>query len=123
MLKQTRTLDLWLALAALFGGLLVGYVNLHTDETPFVALPLLAGTALLGFLGPRGAWRWAAGTALVVLLMLAYATLTDMRIMKLTFPPSEFGGAAVGVLLFAFAGAYLGVAARKLLGSVAAEES
>ncbi|MGI8586457.1 MAG: hypothetical protein ACR2M0_02040 [Chloroflexia bacterium] len=122
MLKQTRTLDLWLALAALFGGLLVGYVNLHTDETPFVALPLLVGTALLGFVGPRGAWRWASIAVLVVLLMLAYATLADMRIMKLTFPRSEFGGAAVGVLLFSFTGVYLGVLARKLFSTPATEE-
>ena len=36
-------------------GLGVSYLNLHTDETPFVALPLLAGAALIGLhQPPRG---------------------------------------------------------------------
>lgn len=47
---------LWM-LAALMA-LFIGFVDTHTDEVTVVALFLLIFGTALGFLQPRGAWRW-----------------------------------------------------------------
>jgi hypothetical protein len=95
-------------------GLGIGYLNLHTDETPFVALPLLAGAALVGFINPRAAWRWGLLLGVWPVLSALWALATHMT---LPYPntPGEIQGALIGGLLFAGVGAYLGVLGRWLV--------
>ena len=101
------------ALAALFG-LAVAYLNLHTDETPFVAIPLLAACALLGALGPRGAWRWGLLVGLWLPLSQAWAYWIGMR---LPYPNTAVDvlSAAIPGLLIGLVGAYLGALAGWVL--------
>jgi hypothetical protein len=95
-------------------GLGVGYLNLHTDETPFIALPLLAAAALIGFINPRAAWRWGLLLGVCPALSALWAAAIQM---KLPYPnnPGELQGALIGGLIFALAGAYLGVLGRWIM--------
>ena len=92
-------------------GLGVGYLNLHTDETPFVALPLLAAAALVGCINPRAAWRWGLLLGVWPALSALWALAIQMR---LPYPnnPGAIQGALIGGLIFALAGTYLGVLCR-----------
>jgi hypothetical protein len=110
---------LWLrllpySLTVLFG-LPLGYVNLHTDDTQFVALPLLAACCLLGFLQPRHAWRWALLTGAWVPLSQVWLRVAPMRV---PYSDNNIGGAVIGALLFSLAGAYLGVLGRWMLRQI-----
>jgi hypothetical protein len=100
-------------------GLGVSYLNLHTDETPFVALPLLAAAALVGFVNPRAAWRWGLLLGVWPALSALWAAAIHM---KLPYPnsPGEIQGALIAGLLFALVGAYLGALARWVLRQLAA---
>ncbi len=106
----------WLPyLAALLFGLALAYLNLHTDETPFVAIPLFACTAMLGFIAPRAAWRWA----LLVGLWLPASQLLALAVgMRLPYPNDLGGALAVALpgLGIGLAGAYAGVLGRWLVG-------
>ena len=114
MAKPTR-IERWLPYPLiLLLGLGVGYLNLHTDETPFIALPLLAAAALIGFINPRAAWRWGLLLGLWPVVSALWAAAIQM---KLPYPnnPGELQGALIGGLIFALAGAYLGVLGRWIM--------
>ena len=98
-------------------GLGLGWINTHTDETPFVAIPLFASAFGFGLAWPRGAWRWALGLAVWVPLSQAAALLAGV-----TLPYENNWGywpvvsAAIAIAV-ALLGAYLGVGARWLIRS------
>lgn len=97
-------------------GLGISYVNLHTDEVTFVALPLFGVAAVLGFLSPRGAWRWAL---LLVVWTPLGQWLAYLAGMKLPYPNNEASDiltVLASTSIFAFAGCYSGVLARWLAG-------
>ncbi|MDQ2806291.1 MAG: hypothetical protein M3Z04_05140 [Chloroflexota bacterium] len=58
MTPATRLAWLWPWPVTLILALIVAYVNLHTDETGVVALPMILVAAALGFARPRGAILW-----------------------------------------------------------------
>ena len=113
--RQPRWLRLLAYPLTVLFGLPLGYVNLHTDDTQFVALPLLAACCLLGFLYPRHAWRWALLTGLWIPLSQLWALLVPM---KLPYSDNNISGAIIGALLFGLAGAYLGVLGRWLVRQI-----
>ena len=90
--------------------LLTGYVDFHSDEVQLPALLLLVFAFLLGFVQPKGAWRWAlavgTGVPLVRLIgiTLGYAAPypTDSSIVFLP-------------IVVALAGAYSGALIRNLV--------
>ena len=102
-------------LAVLFG-LAIGWVNVHTDQTPVVALPLLAAAGVLGVIWPRRAWRWGLLVGAWLALGQAYALLTSTR---LPYPnnPSDIA-AVLGIgLTLGLVGAYSGALVRRLVAS------
>ena len=113
--RQPRWLRLLPYPLTVLFGLPLGYVNLHTDDTQFVALPLLAVCCLLGFLQPRHAWRWALLTGLWIPLSQLWPLVAPM---KLPYTDNNIGGAIIGALLFGMAGAYLGVPARWMVRQI-----
>jgi hypothetical protein len=87
------------ALALGLGGLIT-YVDSRPnwDDAGITALAIFISCGLLGILGPRRPWLWA----LAVGLWIPVIGIVAMH---------NFG--TVLALLFAFAGAYLGMAVRK----------
>jgi hypothetical protein len=59
MFLLSKRPQLWYHLLALFTGLVVGFIDLHSDEIQLPALLLLAFGFFLGFAQPKNAWRWA----------------------------------------------------------------
>lgn len=49
----------WSAFLALLLGLLIGYVDLHSDEVWAALILLLPVTFLFGWVWPQQAWQWA----------------------------------------------------------------
>ncbi len=120
-MPQPHQIERWLPYPLiLLLGLGVGYVNLHTDQTPFIALPLLAAAALVSFIHPRAAWHWGLLLGLWPALSAAWALAINM---KVPYPNTvnDLSGPLIGGLLFALAGAYFGVLARWIVRQLGAE--
>lgn len=96
-----RRRHLALALAAVAVGALAAFVDSrpHWDDTGIIAGGIFLACLVLGLLGPRRAWLWALCCGLGV-------PLVDIAISH------NFG--SLLAVAFAFAGAYAGVAVRKL---------
>jgi hypothetical protein len=103
---------IWAYPLALAAGLFLAYGDLHTDDTGLIAIPILGVCALLGFLGPRWAWRWALLVGLPIPLAEWLVTITATKPIT---PPMDLSGALIGSLLFGLAGAYGGSLLRTLL--------
>ena len=90
-----------LPLAVLIG-LGIAYVDSRPtwDDTAVLVVALLAGSALFGALGPRWPWLWALAVGIWIPLN-AIITRQDFSMLI--------------VLAFPLVGAYLGMAARRLL--------
>jgi hypothetical protein len=86
-------------------GLLIAYVDSRPnwDDTGLTALALLACSGLCGVLGPNRPWLWA----LAVGVWIPLAGIAFAR---------NYG--SLLAILFAFAGAYSGMALRKLFGPI-----
>lgn len=98
-------------LLALLLGLDIGWVNVLTDETPFVALPLLAATGILGLAWPRRAWRWALLVGVWLPLGQAFALLTSMRVPY----PNDLSAVAQALAIgLGLVGAYAGELVARL---------
>ena len=99
---------------ALLLGLDIGWVNVLTDQAPFVALPLLATTAILGLAWPRRAWLWALLVGIWLPLGQGFALLTSMR---LPYPNdlSSVGQVLLVGLGLGLVGAYAGALFARLL--------
>ena len=99
---------------ALLLGIDIGWVNVLTDQVSFVALPLLAATAILGLAWPRHAWRWALLVGVWLSLGQAFALLTSMRLPY----PNDLSAVeqvlAIGLGL-GLVGAYAGALLARLL--------
>ena len=50
---------LWHNLLSIFLGIIIGLIDLHSDEVQFTVLLLLIFGLFLGFNQPKGAWKWA----------------------------------------------------------------
>lgn len=59
MTLSKRIIHHWPALLALLLGLLIGYVDLHSDEVWAALILLLPVTFLFGWVWPQQAWQWA----------------------------------------------------------------
>jgi hypothetical protein len=99
--SASRRRHLALALAAVAAGALAAFVDSrpHWDDTGIIAGGIFIACLVLGLLGPRRAWLWALCCGLGV-------PLVDIAISH------NFG--SLLAVAFAFAGAYTGVAVRKL---------
>jgi hypothetical protein len=97
---------LLLGLGFLFG-FAIGFASLLTDDMPIIAVFLFLASAVLGFAGPRGPWRWAAAAGAAVVLVTFGAWMTHLRV---PYRPGSPAGAAASTVafLFALAGAYAG---------------
>jgi hypothetical protein len=102
-------------LLSLLLGIDLGWVNLHTDQTPFVALPLLAATAILGFGWPRRPWLWALVVGVWLSIGQALALLASMRLPYPNDLSAVVSVLAIGVVL-GLVGAYAGALLARLVG-------
>jgi hypothetical protein len=91
-----------LLLAGLALGLVIAYVDSRPnwDDTGITALAIFTSCALWGVLGPNRPWLWA----LVIGSWISVYGIASA---------SNYG--SLLALLFAFAGAYVGMASRKTL--------
>lgn len=88
--------------AALLLGLLIAYVDSRPgwDDTIVTVMVLLILSGVFGFLGPERPWLWA-------LCLGIWIPLLEI--------PRDHNSGALMALVVAFAGAYVGMAARRTL--------
>lgn len=99
---------------ALLCGLFAGWIDFQTTEIQATLLVVLIGSAALGFIQPRGAWRWAILIALG--LPLAYSLFPLFGLLPKEQPnPGVY--ATLIALLPALVGAYGGVLIRRTIHS------
>jgi uncharacterized membrane protein (DUF441 family) len=91
-----------LLVAAIAFGILIGYMDSRPsfDDTGITAGVILLTTAVLGAVAPARPWVWALAVGVWVPLFEIYAA-------------SNYG--SLLALAFAFAGAYAGMVARRVL--------
>ena len=123
MRDKTTIFSLALGAAALAGGAFLGYADSHSDD-PAITLALLGAlTFVLGVLGPRRPWRWAALAAPWVPVLNYALPHLGLAPWDTASPPTVLSALAIlGVVsVAALAGAYLGSlvggAARKAAGA------
>ena len=95
----------------------VGFVNLHTDEMGIVVGSVLIASGTLGLAEPRGAWRWGV---LVGLALPARQALFHLLGARVPYPNewSDLPVTAVA-LVPALVGAYAGAFGRTLVRATA----
>ncbi len=98
----------WHIMLALFLGVLIGYLNLHSDEIQFPALLLLVLGFFIGFSHPHDAWVFALLLAMWIpigqFLSTYFYDRTDRFVQE--------GILSLIAFVPAFAGTYAGVAVR-----------
>jgi len=106
--RRNRILHPVLLGAAVLLGLAIAWVDSrpHWDDTGITAGMLFLTAGLLGLLGPRHPWLWALGIGLWLPLHL---------ILHAPAAASILGGFVI--LAIPMAGAYLGMAARRMIAS------
>ena len=118
MTPSARLGRLWPWPVTLILALIVAYVNLHTDETGIVALPMILAAAALGFARPRGAILWGLLLGMGIPLGQAWATLAGWH---LPYPNSWADVRAVALVpLVPIIAAGLGAGTRWLTTRVTA---
>jgi len=102
---RSRVLHRALLPAAAALGLLIAYVDSRPswDDTGISAGALMIAAGILGLIGPRRPWAWALGVGIWI------PALAMVR----SPAPGTLG--MLLVLVFPFAGAYLGVAVRRAI--------
>ena len=102
---RTRILDRCLVAAASLAGVAIAYVDSGAtwDDTGLTAGAMTLVAAALGLLGPERPWLWALALGIWI---PSYALMRA---------PSPASLAMLVVLVFPFAGAYLGRIARRLV--------
>ncbi len=80
MTPAVRLTRLWPWPVTLILALIVAYVNLHTDETGVVALPMILVAAALGSARPRGAILWGLLLGVGIPLGQAWAALAGWHL-------------------------------------------
>ena len=80
MTLSARLVRQWPWLITLILALTVAYVNLHTDETGIVALPMILAAAALGFARPRGAILWGLLLGIGIPLGQAWAAFAGWHL-------------------------------------------
>lgn len=93
----------WHILLGLTAGLLVGFINLHTDEVQVPAALLLLFGILLGFVRPIHAWLWA-------LLIGVWVPVGQFVVILVNGHPGilQEGLGSFLAFAFSFAGSYMG---------------
>lgn len=94
---------------AVLAAIAIGYVNVHTDETPYVALPLWAITMGLSVVRPRLAPCWLLIVGLSVPVSQIVMRLAEWRV-PYSNAWSDIRGAAVAVMLTATVSTAIGCA-------------
>jgi hypothetical protein len=112
---------LWHYLFALFLGLVIGWLDLHSVEVQPTVLLLLVFGLFLGFAQPRHAWRWALLLAIWVPLGGFAAQVAGLR----TAAPAEPGVIAsfiafIPALVGAYGGALVNRASSRFPGQTQA---
>ena len=101
VLLLTRMPSLWPHLFALFLGMLVGYLDLHSDDPQFAVLLVLVFGFFLGYSHTANAWRWALLLGVWVpvfgILKILYDGSTDRLISDGVFSTIAFVPAFIGV--------------------------
>jgi hypothetical protein len=92
----------WLFVIAVILGLSIAYVDSRPtwDDTGITAFAILLSCGILGLINPRRPWIWALAVGAWIPLVSIFIT-------------HNYGG--ILALLFAFAGAYGGMAFRRIL--------
>lgn len=106
-----RKPNLWHHLFALFLGMLVGYLDLHSDDPQFAVLLLLVFGFFLGYSQTTSAWRWAlllgVWVPLFGILKILYDGTTDRLVSD--------GFFSILALVPAFIGVYGGVFMKSMI--------
>jgi hypothetical protein len=112
--EKYRTLDWVLLFAAVTIGLAIAWVDSrpHWDDSGISAGALLLTAGVLGTIGPRRPWLWALGVGLWIPLYL----IVD-RLAAHNFTPEAVS--YVVILAFPMAGAYAGMALRRIMAAAA----
>ena len=100
--------DLGCTILALALGLGIGYVRLHTVDSPETIMALLGSGILLGVLQPAAAWRWAL---LLVVGLPITAGIARVAHVWTPFPADLY--IPLFQLAFAIAGTYGGALLRR----------
>ena len=106
--EKNRTLHWILLAAAVTLGLAIAWVDSrpHWDDAGITAGLLLLSAGFLGFIGPRRPWLWALAIGFWIPLHAVLHAPT----------PANLLGSPV-ILAFPMAGAYLGMAARRVIAA------
>ena len=99
---------------AVIGGFLAGAVDFNNDEPQAAVIIIVAFTALLGFIQPRKAWRWALIVGLGVPIVYLIATALGYH-SKSVGEPGWY--ASLIALIPAFISTYCGVLLRKVIAT------
>jgi hypothetical protein len=110
--KYTERTNDWIcAAAAIAVGIFAGLVDFHNNEPQPAAAVLLVLGALLGFVRPRGAWRWGVIAALGIPAVYLAGRALGYRPVD-TMHPNIF--ASLVALIPAMIGVYAGAFAGKM---------
>lgn len=107
--------DLACTVLAAAAGLGIGWLDLHATEVVVTIVPLLAAGLLLGLLGPKAAWRWAALIAVGLPVMAVGARLSGIRTAE---PVALDPRTTLVALAFALGGTYAGVLVRHVASAL-----
>ena len=110
MTTQMRRIRWWPVPVALGLALIIGWMNLRTDDSGIVALPLVGAAVALGFARPRSAPVWGLLLGAGIPLGEALALVFGWRV-----PYPVDLGAAIWVPLVPLAAALLGAGVRWLV--------
>jgi hypothetical protein len=114
MLATRVWLRLLPTLLAVIVGLALAYVNLRTDEVPFVVLPLFTAAFWLAFASPSWAWLRTLLLGLWIPLAQLLALLGGQRLPYPNDWPS-LQGTTWAVVFCCLLGAAAGLVARKVV--------
>ncbi|HUE04619.1 MAG TPA: hypothetical protein VMR62_34020 [Bryobacteraceae bacterium] len=112
--EKYRTLHWALLIAAIMIGLAIAWVDSrpHWDDSGITAGSLLLSAGVLGLIGPRRPWLWALAIGMWIPLYLIARQMASHTV--------TLGSASnLVILVFPMAGAYAGMAVRRMIAAVA----
>lgn len=113
-LFRNCTLDVVLLMVAVTMGVAIAWVDSrpHWDDAGIIAGSLLLSAGALGLIGPRRPWLWALAIGMWIPLNLIARQMASHT--------ATLGSASSLVILaFPMAGAYAGMAVRRMIAAIA----
>jgi drug/metabolite transporter (DMT)-like permease len=109
-MRLKTVMTILLAIAALAGGIFMGYADAHSDDPPITLAILAIFTFLLGALGPRRPWLWPLLAGIWVPLLNIVLPRLGMVPSDPDSPPTVLSGLGILAVAMAacFAGSYAG---------------